>query len=98
MTHRPHTSRKDGASSSGYESCNNDKDESEEMVEVSFVRSARSAVQKYQSDKTGQKHHIKPSDEVSASDDEVSVGSISNGASHPVRKPLTWTSSQGLKN
>ena len=72
-----------------------DEESGTELVEVSFVRAARSAVQKHQSDKSsGHRANSKqPTEESSVLDDEAEHG----GALHPVRKPLTWKSSQGLK-
>jgi len=78
-----------------YEVCSADKEVDEELVEVSFVRAARSAVQKHQSDRSsGHKSNTKLSpDENSVLEDEAEHG----GAVQPARKPLTWKSSQGLK-
>eukprot|EP01032_Pedospumella_encystans_P011485 gene11485-13351_t len=72
-----------------------DEESGTELVEVSFVRAARSAVQKHQSDKSsGHRSNSKlPTEENSVLDDEAEHG----GALHPIRKPLTWRSSQGLK-
>ena len=72
-----------------------DEESGTELVEVSFVRAARSAVQKHQADKSsGHRSNSKlPTEESSVLDDEAEHG----GAMHPVRKPLTWRSSQGLK-
>jgi len=87
--------RTQAAHSNKYEACSADKEVDDELVEVCFVRAARSAVQKHQSDRSsGHKSNTKLSpDENSVFDDEAEHG----GALHPARKPLTWKSSQGLK-